>query len=781
MEGDEVKLAGGPSLGQSTGGSARHLLQSHKVVILMGGFFFMSRFTIALLLAMSLLVAGVNAQTVTVAKSGTPDFSTIQAAIDSFDPDPNAGLPNVIQITDAASYEEVITIDLPVTIEGTASSRPIILPLLNTGNDGIVISIPTGTLNEVVLRNLIIIPPLAGGPTDDGITSVGQNLEIVFENVLNAPNDGTNQPVTTTGLEDLDLVALGAVRWGDDCAFLGGTAAPAGDGCNVIFRDTIFTGATGDGLVCSGSSAGFYRIEGGCVFSNCGRLGIQGNGSFIVDAADDPLLVINNDGFAGFWFAGTGSSASPVRNLDGLVVADNDSWGLEQQNGGGLAFNLSNAVFAGNASIGLRIGTVGTTAAQTITNSTFFGNAAAAIQADTGAAYNIVISDSVIAGNGTAASPENAIIIYDSGSTLDISDSAIVTAGAFALNGVGSTGGIGVSSEATVTTTNIINDDPAFFSTTIGARNYVAPTATAYNTANSGGSYLNGGFVVNRSAATAAIDGADVALGDAVAVQNVQTQFGDVSDPDPITGAGSELDALYVSNSQSHLLIGLAGNLEPSGGNNITLLIDTDPLGSNGITTLPSTIDNTGDVTRGFSGMNDDTLPFAADFVFLFENGGFGALGNFITLTGPATVTGENLGDGGAASPPVSGLVDYSTTSARNIQLGLNNSNIAGVAGGDHYHGASAADPAAVTTGYEIAIPLADLGLSEGDLVQVCAYVASLSGFVSNQTLPAVNPPTGNLGGNGTAQDLPAQGMDRVVTFEVGAGQTPVSNFQLYR
>jgi hypothetical protein len=272
-------------------------------------------------------------------------------------------------------------------------------------------------------------------------------------------------------------------------------------------------------------------------------------------------------------------------------------------------------------------------------------------------------------------------------------------------------------------------------------------------------------------------------------IQTVQTGFGDVTDPDPVTGAGSELDWLNVTNTtQGKLVVALGGNLEPNG-NAIQIYFDTDPLATspNGITTLPGTITQSASELRSFAGMDGDTLPFSADYVLVFENGGFGPGGNFITLTAPSSVSGEDLGNGGSGAS-TSGLVDYSVTSARDIQVGLNNSNIDGVSGG---FGLDADDAGSVTTGYEVAVPLADLGLSVGDLVQVWALVTGNTGFLSEQFMPPLATPLppqsdpgslfANLGGVDTPADLAAAGAFAVATYLVGEPTTGVRDYTLYR
>lgn len=90
------------------------------------------------------------AQTVTVSKSGTPDYSTVADALAHFDPDPNPSEDNVIQILDDEVYDEALSIGFPVTLEGTGPDRPILalhagpdqIPGDSGGTDGLTIRTP---------------------------------------------------------------------------------------------------------------------------------------------------------------------------------------------------------------------------------------------------------------------------------------------------------------------------------------------------------------------------------------------------------------------------------------------------------------------------------------------------------------------------------------------------------------------------------------------------------------------------------------------------------------
>jgi hypothetical protein len=86
---------------------------------------------------------------------------------------------------------------------------------------------------------------------------------------------------------------------------------------------------------------------------------------------------------------------------------------------------------------------------------------------------------------------------------------------------------------------------------------------------------------------------------------------------------------------------------------------------------------------------------------------------------------------------------------SQNLDFAFDNSNLAGVLGGTG--AADQAAAAAVTTGLELSISLADLGNPGiGDVLQV--VVAQNNGdhnYLSNQVLGGLPAGTGNLGGDG--------------------------------
>ncbi|MEM8784016.1 MAG: PEP-CTERM sorting domain-containing protein [Planctomycetota bacterium] len=263
-------------------------------------------------------------------------------------------------------------------------------------------------------------------------------------------------------------------------------------------------------------------------------------------------------------------------------------------------------------------------------------------------------------------------------------------------------------------------------------------------------------------AATAqVIDGTvDAVYGAPLAVQTVQTEFGDASDATGL-GGGGELNAGYAiaDLNTGKLSVLLTGNIEPNF-NKVNVFIDSQPGGENVLD--GGLAYDFGDVAANFGGLTFDT-GFEADY-HLFGRWGGGAFEVDI-VDRAASTPGNEFGNFGAASAgsgtgvqtgtitaaagtPTTGA-DGGTFLTSDVEFGFNNTNTAGVAGGTAAADASAA--AAVATGFEFAIDLADIGNPGfGDVILIhAAYGNGDNNFHSNQILGGVPAPQGNLGGDG--------------------------------
>ncbi len=283
----------------------------------------------------------------------------------------------------------------------------------------------------------------------------------------------------------------------------------------------------------------------------------------------------------------------------------------------------------------------------------------------------------------------------------------------------------------------------------------------------------------------------------ALATQACATPFGDAFVDFSLEerGFGSELDALYVDSDGVNLYLGMTGNLEENG-NRISIYIDSvagdgqNPLVLDGV---PFVEDNTPGIActmqddcpngqscntdTGFctlnagDGLENDNLPPLAtdvtgdrplyDYQVSFNISGTSV---FVDVYDINTNTMEYKGFSVLESgdPTVTDEGTDADVNQWNLQLGANNRNTIGVVGcqvnespcttrlGDPLPQTWDDDQATVedladdvTTGFELALPLADIGINPCDgpaTMHFWAIVTGSSGFRSNQSLPSMRP-----------------------------------------
>jgi len=220
------------------------------------------------------------------------------------------------------------------------------------------------------------------------------------------------------------------------------------------------------------------------------------------------------------------------------------------------------------------------------------------------------------------------------------------------------------------------------------------------------------------------------AYGPASSVQAVQTQFGDNL---------SELDAAYCTVEGGRFYLALTGNLEDNF-NKVEIFIDSRAGGENVLSGSPGN-----DGSGAMAGMTFDA-GFAPDFHIIVRHG-LGTGSTFdLDFAELGTTNYTFYGDVFGGTQEGSGATGTGLN-AQPIKVGFDNSNAAGVAGGTA--AANQAAALAVQTGLELSIDLTDLGYGGGDIA-VCAFVNNADhNFASNQFLGPLQPPQGNLGGDG--------------------------------
>ena len=255
------------------------------------------------------------------------------------------------------------------------------------------------------------------------------------------------------------------------------------------------------------------------------------------------------------------------------------------------------------------------------------------------------------------------------------------------------------------------------------------------------------GSAVNAQDIT--VDGfLDNAYGDARAIQNTATGFGNAQVGQVDFCDGSELDGGFSIIQDGNLHLFFSGNLE-SNFNHLEVFIDAIPgEGQNPILNNNPDVDfgalgNMG--TYGVEG-DKDYAPgltfddgFDADF---WMDMGCGGDPFELYMSYSALLTGGGTeADSGFAGPGFGGAGGV-LTAKNGIMAAIDNSNVAGVDGcieGDCTIG-KGPDGSGVFTGMEIMIPLEVLGYTDGDSLKVTAFINNNEHFyVANQFLPGIN------------------------------------------
>ncbi len=271
-------------------------------------------------------------------------------------------------------------------------------------------------------------------------------------------------------------------------------------------------------------------------------------------------------------------------------------------------------------------------------------------------------------------------------------------------------------------------------------------------------------YATTASAIT--VDGTrDAAYGAPIVVQTVQTQFGNAEPPGNL--GGSELDAAYARVEAGRLFFLLTGNHEPNF-NKLDIFIDSKAGGENTLSPTPDYdfFDPGGCGGGGcWISTNLNGLTFDANFTadyhlfsrwgggpgpyevdFINRQGGVSAMVPGSTGVGSATVGLVSNGSiaAGSVGPNASG-----TSLSQSLDFAINDNNAAGVAGGTDPADQAAA--AAVATGMEFSIALADIGSPAiGEVIRISAMINNGDhNFLSNQILGGLPGPQGNLGGDG--------------------------------
>jgi len=256
-------------------------------------------------------------------------------------------------------------------------------------------------------------------------------------------------------------------------------------------------------------------------------------------------------------------------------------------------------------------------------------------------------------------------------------------------------------------------------------------------------------LVLAAGVAQAQVDGTyKAAYGTPVTLQTTGTGFGDSNLGQQHYANGSELDGIYAYQSGGNLNLLFTGNLE-SNYNKFDLFID------NGSGTGQSTLDNSSffGLQGQFNGMKFDTGFKPTHWVSIGNGGGQSTsdgYGMFVN-GGRVAGVGGNAGDGdylgGSDGNPAGGgvLAGFGGNNWLNLKAIVNNSNVFGVDGAGLGFG-----PDSASTGIEIQIPLASLGVASMNGLKLAAWINGGNwDYLSNQVLGGLPSGQGNLGGDG--------------------------------
>ena len=226
------------------------------------------------------------------------------------------------------------------------------------------------------------------------------------------------------------------------------------------------------------------------------------------------------------------------------------------------------------------------------------------------------------------------------------------------------------------------------------------------------------------------IDGTlDGVYGPALALQTVETQFGDNF---------SELDAGYGTISGGLLNLMLTGNIEGNF-NKLEIFIDSKA-GGQGV------FDSSGnDGANAMDGLVFDA-GFTADYHIIVRRGNAGGDKLDIDFANLGTQSASGYFDIFGGSQTGSGSTGTGVNGSP-ILVAYDNSNTAGVLGGTA--AANQAAAAAVTTGLELGIALSDLGYAGGPIRIMAGVNNQNHNYWANQFLGGLPAPQGNLGGDG--------------------------------
>lgn len=456
---------------------------------------------VSLLALVFAFTTSAGAQSVTVNSAGGADYTSVQAALTAVSS--SAAEPDVITIVGGGPYAGGYAIGSPVAIRGESpDNRPILLLAQNGSVSGRETSgIANAAAVDIVLENLILLPALENKPTravNIEPLSNSDNFSLTVRNVLLTSNNGSNQPLSTDGLELKDFT--GATSFGDDGFWILGTFSGRPSGTvHGQFENVIVTHLDDDstvssmslrnqdGFVIGGENTSVTFIN--VISSYNDRWGMQllSDLTAHLEGTPDKPIICKGCGSAGILCYSGHHKWSYVELLDNPLGTRIDA-------DTNLSFVADHLTVANSSETGLGVFWTPTTLKEfPISSSTFYNNkrnvAIVPVDAENAARSDqvtVVLKDSIFAGFVDQTFLETEMIegADQKFSNVIIDYCAVVEEGEHAIF-------YGFRDEK-ITETAVIKADPAFLSVDPTSDDYLKVSADAYRGAASGGGDLKG-------------------------------------------------------------------------------------------------------------------------------------------------------------------------------------------------------------------------------------------------------------------------------------------------
>jgi len=225
-----------------------------------------------------------------------------------------------------------------------------------------------------------------------------------------------------------------------------------------------------------------------------------------------------------------------------------------------------------------------------------------------------------------------------------------------------------------------------------------------------------------------------VAYGAPLAVQTINTGFGESNGGDDTSG--SELDAGYGVIQGGNLDLFLAGSFQ-NNGNHANIFVDGGAAGQS-VLAVPA--------TAGLQTMNGSSFSPGFQATYAYDMNDFsGTLYNEeYTYAGPGALAGGYVGSVTESSTGIGAGVPSGGGYPAYASIALNNTLVSTM--GAPGTATNPAAAAAVTTGFELSIPLSQIGYTGGPIMVLADINGGGEGYLSNQFLPGLAVGTQNLG-----------------------------------